>query len=89
MSTNVPSCDGCVHERKHAMAFPCRDCDTFDHYTDGASPLPPTDLEVWRQAYNAAITSDCDPTAVRDWGNVADRALADYRAKREELLQNA
>ena len=44
------------------------------------------DLEVWRQAYNAAIASNCESEAQRDWGNVADRALADYRAQREELL---
>lgn len=47
------------------------------------------DLEIWRQAYNAAIASNCESEAQRDCGNVADRALADYRAKREELLQNA
>ena len=43
------------------------------------------DLEVWRQAYNAAIASNCESEAQLDWGNVADKALADYRAKREEM----
>ena len=43
------------------------------------------DLEVWRQAYNAAIASNCESEAQFDWGNVANKALADYHAKREEL----
>ena len=39
------------------------------------------DLEVWRQAYNAAIPAYPSEIACR----VADKALADYRAKREEM----
>ena len=41
------------------------------------------DLEVWRQAYNAAIA--CDSDAPVSWKTCADMALADYRAKREEM----
>jgi hypothetical protein len=44
------------------------------------------DLEVWRQAYNAALASDCDSACVRNCAVLADIALDDYRAKREELL---
>ena len=38
------------------------------------------DLEVWRQAYNAALS--CYRIAI--CVELADKALADYRAKREE-----
>ena len=41
------------------------------------------ELEVWRQAYNAAITAYPSEIACR----VANKALSDYRAKREELLK--
>ena len=48
------------------------------------------DLEVWRQAYNASLTglwsepqAEC-PTKVGEVAvQIADQALADYRAKRE------
>ena len=43
------------------------------------------DIEIWRQAYNAAIASNCESEAQFDWGNVANKALADYHAKREEM----
>lgn len=40
------------------------------------------DLEIWRQAYLAAIPSSSNLM----YSEIADKALADYRAKREELL---
>ena len=46
-------------------------------------PTKEHELEVWRQAYNAAIA--CDSDAPVTWKACADMALADYRAKREEM----
>lgn len=46
------------------------------------------DLEVWRQAYNAAITGLCAVSAsCRNYEaiGIADEALADFCAKREEM----
>ena len=48
-----------------------------------ANPELEKDLEVWRAAYNAAIL-------LGDFGDneqveIADKALADYRQKREEM----
>ena len=51
------------------------------------------DLEVWRQAYIAAIprmrvnliNDQLEHTLRSDWVDVANKALADYRAKREEM----
>ena len=54
------------------------------------------ELEVWRQAYNAALSGydiqrclaeRTDYCATYDPKERADQALADYRAKREELLK--
>ena len=60
-----------------------------------AEPAKEHDLEVWRQAYNAAITRICvrpiddqlEHTLPVDWRNIANWALADYRAKREEIIK--
>ena len=47
------------------------------------------DLEVWRQAYNAALNGAYYIVGAKTYcafaAEVADRALADYRAQREEL----
>ena len=48
------------------------------------------DLEVWRQAYNAALNGAYYIVGAKTYcafaAEVADRALSDYRAQREELL---
>ena len=51
------------------------------------------DLEVWRQAYNAVLSGcevarmveSSDSPCSRSPSGLADQALADYRAKREEM----
>ena len=47
------------------------------------------ELELWRQAYNAVIGGRCvnlpASEVARFADKIADQALADYRAKREEM----
>ena len=48
------------------------------------------ELEVWRQAYNAALcgisTNNTDSADIYAW-SLANQALKDYRTKREDLME--
>ena len=93
--TTPKMCIGCAHADKPGDAQPCYDCSNADLF----QPLPElSDLEVWRQAYLAALSGydiaevmsgfeHSRYTGASSPKELADRALADYRAKREELAK--
>ena len=65
--------DDCASRRIHV-----NDC------LDWVNDRQERDLEVWRQAYNAALS--CPGVASSGAKDLADTALEYYRAKREEML---
>ena len=95
--TTPKACIGCAHADKPGDAHPCYDCSNADLFQLPAPPPPElSDLEVWRQAYLAALSGydiaevmsgfeHSRYTGASSPKELADRALNDYRAKREEL----
>lgn len=85
-SAIVPDeCVGCVHADKDWATHPCDVCSDAELYkSDPAAQQPEiSDLEVWRQAYNAALS--CSNVCNTEACDCANSALIDYRAKREEM----
>ena len=83
MNPELPrDCIGCMHAAKDWGEHPCSKCQDGEFYKS-TEPRPElSDLEVWRQAYNAAIPPGANEDIVK---GIADCALEAYRAKREEL----
>ena len=97
MNSVIPEgCVGCAHASKDWNSHPCNVCQNGELYKSTEPRTELSDLEVWRQAYLAAL-SGYDVAEVMSGfehstysgasspKELADRALNDYRAKREEL----